>query len=208
MKSRCRTLLTTLVTAALTVAVFLVVHPGPGPSWHRQAYLGAAWALFAAGVWLVRGTPLRIAAMLILGGGLAVQLVAVSGPPIGSDDLYRYVWDGRVQAAGIDPYSYVPAAPQLAALRDPQLWPDHTTGWCVAAGTPNPDAPGDLTAGCSLINRPTVHTIYPPVAEAYFLLVHVLSPPGIGYRSVQYAAVIVSLLTALALMRFLRALRP
>lgn len=205
MNSWLRTLLTALVTVASTVAVFLVVHPGPGPGWHRQAYLGAAWTLFAAGAWLVRGTPLRVAALLILGGGLAVQLVAVSGPPIGSDDLYRYVWDGRVQAAGIDPYSYVPAAPQLAALRDPQLWPDHTTGWCVAPGTPDPDAPGDLTHGCSLINRPTVHTIYPPVAEAYFLLVHVLSPPGIGYKSVQYAAVIVSLLTALALMRFLRA---
>jgi hypothetical protein len=206
MNSWLRTLSATLVTAALAVAVLLVVHPGPGPGWHRQVYLGAAWALFAAGVWLVRGTPLRAAALLILGGGLAVQLVAVSGPPIGSDDLYRYVWDGRVQAAGIDPYSYVPASPRLAALRDPQLWPGHTTGWCVAPGTPDPDAPGELTPGCTLINRPTVHTIYPPVAEAYFLVVHALSPPGIGYKSVQYAAVIVSLLIALALMRLLRAL--
>jgi hypothetical protein len=34
------------------------------------------------------------------------------------DDLYRYVWDGRVQAAGLNPYSYAPADPELAALRD------------------------------------------------------------------------------------------
>ncbi|HEX4787016.1 MAG TPA: glycosyltransferase family 2 protein [Actinospica sp.] len=204
-----RFLLTALVLVALTIVVYRVIHPGPGPAWHRQAFLGAAWALFAAAAWLVRGAPLRAAVLLILAGGLAVQLAAVTGPPISSDDLYRYVWDGRVQAAGIDPYSYVPAAPQLDTLRDPQLWPDHTTSWCVRAGTADPDAPGagDLTPGCTLINRPTVHTIYPPVAEAYFLAVDVLSPPGLGYRSVQYAAVIVCLLTALALMLLLRRAR-
>jgi len=199
-----RLLFAALVLAALTVVVYRVIHPGPGPSWHRQAFLGGAWALFAAGAWLVRGTPLRAAALLILAGGLAVQLAAVTGPPINSDDLYRYVWDGRVQAAGIDPYSYVPAAPRLDALRDARLWPDHHTAWCVSSATSDPDGPGDLTPGCTLINRPAVHTIYPPVAEAYFLLVHVLSPPGLGYKSVQYAAVLLSLLTALALLLVLR----
>ena len=44
----------------------------------------------------------------------------VSSPrPILSSDVYRYVWDGRVEAAGINPYRYVPADPQLAPLRDP-----------------------------------------------------------------------------------------
>ena len=202
-----RPLLTALALAALAVAVYRVIHPGAGqPAWHREAFLGGAWALFAAAAWLVRGTPLRTAVLLILAGGLAVQLAAVTGPPINSDDLYRYVWDGRVQAAGIDPYSYVPAAPQLESLRDPQLWPAHSH-WCVKPGTADPDASGDLGPGCTLINRPTVHTIYPPVAEAYFLAVHVLSPPGLGYRSVQYAAVLVSLLTAIALLLVLRRTR-
>lgn len=204
--------LTALALAALTFAVHRVIHPGPGPSWHREVCFGVAWVLFAAAAWLVRGAPLRAAAVLILLGGLAVQLAAVNAPPINSDDLYRYVWDGRVQAAGIDPYSYVPAAPRLDTLRDPGLWPGHSA-WCVPQGTPDPDAPGDLSPGCTLINRPTVHTIYPPVAEAYFFLVHVLAPhpppnappPGSsGYQFVQYAAVFVSLLTALALMAALR----
>lgn len=200
--------LTALALGALTITVHRVIHPGPGPGWHREGYLAIAWALFAAAAWLVRGVPLRAAAALILVGGLAVQFAAVNAPPINSDDLYRYVWDGRVQAAGIDPYSYVPAAPQLDTLRDPGLWPSHSA-WCVPRGTPDPDARGlTLTPGCTEINRPTVHTIYPPVAEAYFLLVHVLSPhappPGSGYQPIQYAAVLVSLLTALALMSALR----
>jgi uncharacterized membrane protein len=33
----------------------------------------------------------------------------------------------------------------------------------------------DQVAGCTLINRPTVHTIYPPVAEAAFAAVHPFS---------------------------------
>jgi hypothetical protein len=98
----------------------------------------------------------------------------------------------------------VPAAPQLDFLRGPQLWPGHVTAWCVHTGTPDPDGPGDLTPGCTLINRPWVHTIYPPVAQAYFLLIHVLSPPGIGYKEVQYAAVIASMLTSLALLVVMR----
>jgi uncharacterized membrane protein len=43
-----------------------------------------------------------------------------------------------------------------------------------------------------------------PVAQAYFLLIHVLSPPGIGYKEVQYAAVIASMLTSLALLVVMR----
>lgn len=200
MKRWIRLALATVVLVALTFTVYRAIHSGSRPGWDRLAYVTASWALFAAAAWLVRATPLRAAALLIVAGGLAIQLAAVTGPPIDSDDLYRYVWDGRVQAAGIDPYSYVPAAPQLAGLRDPQLWPDHATSWCVPPDSPDPDGSGDLTPGCTLINRPSVHTVYPPVAETYFWLVHVLSPPGLGYRSVQDAALIVSLLTTIALL--------
>lgn len=199
-----RPLLTALILAGLTYTLFRVIHPGPGSGWIRQGFVIASWVLFAAAAWLVRKTPLRAALPLVILGGLAIQIAAVTGPPISSDDLYRYVWDGRVQAAGIDPYSYVPAAPQLDFLRDPQLWPDRITQWCVHAGIPNPDATGSLTPGCTLINRPTVHTIYPPVAQAYFYVVHVLSLGNGGYKSIQVAGLIISLFTALALMWVLR----
>ena len=112
---------------------------------------------------------------LILLGGIAIQIAAVSAPPRQSDDLYRYVWDGRVQAAGIDPYAYVPAAQQLAGLRDEFLWhrgADHCLSPLFGRARL-----ADLAAGCTLINRPSVPTIYPPVAEAYFLAVHYL-PSG------------------------------
>ncbi len=176
--------------AVLTALVFLSVHPDRLTSWAGVVPLAAAvWAAFAIGVLLVRRLPLRWAAPLILLGAIAVQLAALSAAPQGSDDLYRYVWDGRVQAAGIDPYAYSPAAPQLAFLRDQFLWPHHTTLWCVAPGAQLAGAPHGLAdPGCTLINRPIVHTIYPPVAEAYFYLVHLVSPAGSGTTPIQAAA--------------------
>ena len=164
--------------AILTGLIYLSVHP-----YSAVTRLGAVpfavtlWAVFAGGAWLVRHIPGRWAVALILAGGIAVQLAALSAPPRSSDDLYRYIWDGRVQAAGIDPYQYVPAARQLLPLRDPLLWPGAPHAiWCVKPGTR--EAGAQLVSGCARINRPTVHTIYPPVAEAYFLGVHYLSPPG------------------------------
>jgi len=130
--------------AALAVAVAAIAY---GPTWAAHsdpavgvAAIGLAWTAFAAGAWCVRRLPGRRAVPLILAGGLMLQLAAVGGPPRSSDDLYRYVWDGRVEAAGIDPYRYAPAAPELAGLRDPFLWPDHAN-WCITQSTVDQVAP-------------------------------------------------------------------
>jgi hypothetical protein len=157
------------------------------------------WAVFAAGAWLVLRLPGRWAAALIVIGGIAVQLAALSAAPQGSDDSYRYIWDGRVQAAGIDPYQYAPAAPQLASLRDPFLWPAQAPH-CVTAGARLMNSAQLAAPGCTRINRPIVHTIYPPVAEAYFLAVHVLSPPGSGSTPIQAAAALCAVLVTVLLL--------
>ena len=66
--------------------------------------------------------------------------------PLLSSDIYRYIWDGRVQAAGINPYRYFPADSALASLRDTTIFPH--------------------------INRvDTATTIYPPVAQFFFFIV-------------------------------------
>ena len=63
-----------------------------------------------------------------------------------STDINRYIWDGRVQNAGINPYLYVPADPALKDLRDDDIYPE--------------------------INRKTyAPTIYPPLAQIVFYLV-------------------------------------
>ncbi len=199
-----------VVAAALVVICvleFLVVRPSADPARLRSLPLvAAAWVLFAGAAWLLRGIPVRWSVALILIGGIVIQIVAMSVPPQSSDDMYRYMWDGRVQAAGIDPYAYVPSAPQLAHMRDPFLW--HAGAMhCVAPGTPEPGHPGlTLTPGCTRINRPTVPTIYPPVAEAYFLALHYVTPVRSGSTPIQAAGAACAILVTLLLLAGLRSM--
>ncbi len=44
------------------------------------------------------------------------QLSFLNYEPIGSDDIYRYMWDGKVQANNINPYSYKPIDKELNEL--------------------------------------------------------------------------------------------
>jgi Glycosyltransferase family 87 len=186
--------------AMLTVLVVITVHPAPVTARIGTTPLAVIlWAVFAAGAWLVLKLPVRWAVALIVIGGIAVQLAALTAAPQGSDDSYRYIWDGRVQAAGIDPYQYAPAAPQLASLRDPFLWPAHGPH-CVPAGMRLDNSSQLAAPGCTRINRPIVRTIYPPVAEAYFLAVHYLSPAGSGSTPIQAGAAVLAVLLTLLLL--------
>ncbi|HET9967340.1 MAG TPA: glycosyltransferase family 87 protein [Streptosporangiaceae bacterium] len=196
------------VVAALVVLaglVLLIVRPGLDPARVRPLPLIAgAWMVFLAAAWLLRRMPRRTAVALILLGGIAVQLAAVSAPPKQSSDLYRYVWDGRVQAAGIDPYQYVPTATPLTGLRNDFLF-NPEAKYCASPGYVDRHPAAELTAGCTRINRPTVPTIYPPVAEAYFLGVHYLPDGSDSSTPIQattaLAAILVTVLLLFALGR-------
>jgi hypothetical protein len=103
---------------------------------------GAVWA--AAAALVLRGGDQRPALVLILGTAVLLRLIALAAPVFLSDDINRYIWDGRVQAAGINPYRYIPTDPELEPLRDPVIFPN--------------------------INRNNyAPTIYPPVAQMLFL---------------------------------------
>ena len=61
--------------------------------------------------------------ILVIIFGAASRAVLVPQRPYLSSDVYRYVWDGHVQAAGINPYQYVPEADELRGLRDDNIYP-------------------------------------------------------------------------------------
>ncbi|MGW1198683.1 glycosyltransferase 87 family protein [Streptomyces sp. NPDC002536] len=189
-----RALGATALLAALVAVVAVTVRTGGdlGRPAALLSWYAAAWVLFAGAAWAVRRVPVRTAMALILAGGIALSAAALSAPPRTSDDMYRYAWDGRVQAAGISPYAYPPDAPRLGRLRDPWLFPTRTAchGWDLHP----------VAAGCTLINRPSVHTIYPPVAEGWFLLVHAVSPAGGRHKPLQLAGAALATATTVALL--------
>lgn len=78
---------------------------------------------FAAGR-LERSGPAVSATAIVLVAAL-LRLLALALPPTLSDDVHRYVWDGRVVLAGENPYRLAPADPDLEPLRavdDGALW--------------------------------------------------------------------------------------
>jgi len=159
--------------------------------------------LFTLAVVLARRVPARRITALVLLGSLAVALTGLLAPPRTSDDAYRYLWDGQVQAAGISPYADAPTAPALAGLRadHPALFPvtGHCTGWDLHQA-------GGI---CTHINRPGVPTIYPPVAELWFLALHeagqLTGRPGIG--AAQAGGALLAVATTGALLLVLRRTR-
>ena len=74
------------------------------------------------------------------------RVAMVTGAPLVSDDVYRYVWDGRVQRFGYNPYTSTPKDPALAHL--------HT----------------EVTRRIDPTSA-ELPTIYPPLAELFFRLV-------------------------------------
>jgi hypothetical protein len=190
---------TAVLLGALTAVVISTLRAGDDHSAPGRLLAGyaVAWALFAAAVRTVRKVPARAATVLVLAGSAAVALAGLTAQPRTSDDMYRYAWDGRVQAAGISPYAYPPAAPRLTRLRDDWLFPPQEAckGWGITRTG---------SGLCVRINRPTVPTIYPPVAEGWYLAVHTLSPPDSRHKPLQVGGAALAFGTTLALLRVLR----
>jgi hypothetical protein len=77
---------------------------------------------FVALGWAVRRLAVRPpAAREALLVAAVLRLLLLPLPPTLSDDLGRYLWDGRVATSGNNPYALPPSAPELEPLRD-DLW--------------------------------------------------------------------------------------
>ncbi|ROQ35612.1 uncharacterized protein DUF2029 [Streptomyces sp. PanSC19] len=189
---------TTLLLSLLTASLVLLLRAGAHGTGFPAGYTGA-WAVFAAAAAALRRVPRRHVVPLVLAGAVAVTATGLVAAPRTSTDSYRYAWDGRVQASGVSPYDHAPADPALAGLRDDWLFPSAAVcGRDGAALAPIGDG------RCTRINRPAVHTIYPPVAEGWFLLVQALSPDGVRHKGLQAGAALLALAVSGLLLGVLR----
>ncbi len=120
--------------------------------------------------------PQRHALVLILGVAVVLRLLLLPSPPLTSVDVYRYVWDGRVQGAGFNPFRYVPAAPELAHLRDEAVYP-------------------------SVDKADYAVTIYPPAAQMLFLLATSLQGSVLALKAALVAFEAITVAALIALLR-------
>jgi hypothetical protein len=147
----------------------------------------AAFILYLAAVALILQSETAIITpttwLIIFTFALLPRLLLLPMKPTLSDDMFRYVWDGRMQNNGLSPYTYPPEAEEVADYRvgDTAVWPH--------------------------INRKPYITVYPPGAQiAYATIWRLVGDSVVGFKA---AFVLAELVGVWLLYHLLRALdRP
>jgi alpha-1,6-mannosyltransferase len=105
------------------------------------AVAGIAYLLAIRELFSTPGFPRRV---IVIGLVMAAlwHLPFLLTPPGSDDDIHRYVWDGRVQRLGYNPYILVPGDPALGGLHTPET---RTLN--------NPSVPSPYPAGAQLFFR-------------------------------------------------------
>ncbi len=138
-----------LACVGFGIFALMIIGPALRAAWGDLAFNAttlAQGALVLLAVPLATRVPPRMALLVILIGAVAMRVPPLFDYPFLSTDVFRYVWDGRVQGAGINPYRYIPIAPELSFLRDGFIYPN--------------------------INRADYAiTIYPPAAQMLFFVI-------------------------------------
>jgi hypothetical protein len=142
--------------SAVFVALAVLGH-SPVPVWRLIALLIGAHLPFAAVMLLAWRRWIPGGPWTVIGAALALRLILVCSPPVFSDDIYRYVWDGRVLQAGHNPFAFAPDDPALESQRNDE--------W-------------------ARINNPALRTIYPPLAQTVFVATAAVWPRVSGFKLV------------------------
>ena len=139
------------------------------------AWWGVAYAAYAAATIAVLRSRSSGSLAIVIGFGLLARLLLLPTAPTLSEDVYRYLWDGRLVAHGVNPFPHAPSDPALAAYRN------------------------HLTAK---LNHKDVPTIYPPAAQILFAAAASVSETPAAWKLL---LLLLEALLALSLLRILRA---
>lgn len=135
-----------IILMALTICSYNFGRTGELPFMLPLAVAGVAYLLAVRELFRTSSFPNRV---ILFGLTLAalwhVQFLRMR--PGVDDDVHRYVWDGRVQRLGYNPYLLVPSDPTLAGLH---------------------------TSETRTLNNPEVASPYPPGAQLFFRAVTAL----------------------------------
>ncbi|MHB8578565.1 MAG: glycosyltransferase 87 family protein [Ignavibacteriaceae bacterium] len=110
---------------------------------------------------------------------LILRIVLISLHPIGSDDYYRYVWDGKVLANGINPYEFAPNDTALTKL--------------LSSIIP------------ARVNNPDMKTIYPPLAQLLFYVSYRIG--GESYIGIKLLLFLFDLMTMFGIFLIIKKLK-
>jgi len=145
-----------LIAGLLIQTALLSFYAVPGGAAEVLHFVAVNALLFCVSAFLVyllrsresgaEGGRKRLA--LIFAFAVLFRLTLVPHAPVASDDIYRYLWDGKVASHGINPFEFAPDDPRLEHLASETL--------------------------PAKVSFPGMRTIYPPLAQGVFLVSHLL----------------------------------
>ena len=94
--------------------------------------------------------------LIILCFAVCFRLCMLVSIPSLSDDIYRYLWEGKLVAAGINPFVHAPSDPALEHLHDQAIYPH--------------------------MNHKEYPAIYPPLNQLLFAVSALISPTITGMK--------------------------
>jgi alpha-1,6-mannosyltransferase len=115
-----------------------------------------AHSLYLLAVWLVVARGARLRTWLLIMVGLLPRLLLLPTEPRLSEDAYRYLWDGRLVADGVNPFPHAPGDPVLGRYHD---------------------------ALFARLNHADIPTIYPPMAQLLFGAAARLAPEPWAWKA-------------------------
>jgi len=106
------------------------------------------FAWFASYIYILFQTKENSAVHFFLFFAVLARIALIPVFPLLSDDIYRFIWDGRLLINGVNPFDHLP------------------THWLTEA----PVSFGLNTALFDQLNSPEYFTIYPPVCQSIFAI--------------------------------------
>jgi len=132
--------------AALTFIILTIVIGYTVEQTSFNFSLYGCW--FAIYLWLIYGERSKSEVLFLILVGVVARLVLLPAFPLLSDDIYRFIWDGRLITQGQNPFNYLP------------------TYWMESNGS-------ELGLNKNLfdsLNSPEYFTIYPPICQSIFAI--------------------------------------
>lgn len=171
------------VTIIIAILISAILHVVIGYFTMRSnilLLLGCWSALFLSYFFVLTNPRSKNHVNTILIAAIGLRLIYIAAMPQLSDDYFRFVWDGRLTAYGINPYSYLPS--ELIVL---------------------PSKPANLSYEIfAALNSPEYYSVYPPVMQYIFCIPALLFPTNLaGSVIVMRGIILLSEVGSLLLMK-------
>ncbi|MBN2420520.1 MAG: DUF2029 domain-containing protein [Deltaproteobacteria bacterium] len=107
--------------------------------------------------------------LIIISASIVFRLVLLPGIPVHENDIYRYMWDGKVAIHGINPYKYAPIQASIKPVSSERIY-DFEKLKSLRDKDPK---------SYRRIGFKDIPTVYPPFAQAVFAFSSLLAPGSI-----------------------------